>query len=51
MASEKDSILSCLRNDPSLSRFVTEGSATGRQLGTGSYGLVEEVSRIQDCRA
>lgn len=33
-----------LQNDPNLTRYVVEGRATGRQLGTGSYGSVEEVS-------
>jgi hypothetical protein len=32
-----------LRNDRQLARFVLEGRATGKQLGTGSYGSVEEV--------
>ena len=32
-----------LQNDPNLGRFVVEGVATGRQLGIGSYGSVEEV--------
>ena len=32
-----------LRNDRNLARFVVEGRATGKQLGTGSYGSVEEV--------
>ena len=32
-----------LRNDPNIAHFVVEGTATGRQLGAGSYGAVEEV--------
>ena len=32
-----------LRNDPNIAHFVVEGGATGRQLGVGSYGSVEEV--------
>ena len=32
-----------IRNDRNLARFVVEGRATGKQLGTGSYGSVEEV--------
>ena len=32
-----------LQNDPNISPFVVEGIATGRQLGVGSYGSVEEV--------
>ena len=32
-----------LRNDPNIAHFVVEGDATGRQLGIGSYGSVEEV--------
>ena len=36
--------LSALRDDPNLARFVLEGTATGKQLGNGSYGSVEEVS-------
>ena len=35
--------LQALRNDRNLARFVVEGRATGNQLGTGSYGSVEEV--------
>ena len=35
--------LHSLRNDRNLARFVVDGRATGRQLGTGSYGSVEEV--------
>ena len=35
--------LRALRNDRNLARFVVEGRATGKQLGTGSYGSVEEV--------
>ena len=33
-----------LRNNPDIARFVIEGEANGRQLGTGSYGSVEEVN-------
>ena len=33
-----------LRNNQDLARFVIEGEGNGRQLGTGSYGSVEEVS-------
>ena len=40
MAQER---LHTLRNDPNLARFVVEGKATGKQLGSGSYGSVEEV--------
>ena len=36
--------LSGLRNNQDFARFVIEGEANGRQLGTGSYGSVEEVS-------
>ena len=32
-----------LSSDPNIARFVVEGIATGKQLGTGSYGAVEEV--------
>ena len=35
--------LRALRNDRNLARFIVEGRATGKQLGTGSYGSVEEV--------
>ena len=37
--------LRALRNDRNLARFVVEGRATGKQLGTGSYGSVEEVCK------
>ena len=42
--------LSSLRNDRNLARFVIEGRATGRQLGTGSYGSVEEVRKGHESR-
>ena len=32
------------QNDPNIARFVVEGTSTGRQLGVGSYGSVEEVN-------
>lgn len=32
-----------LTNDRNLRRFVVEARPTGKQLGTGSYGSVEEV--------
>ena len=35
--------LRTLQNNRQLARFVQEGRATGKQLGTGSYGSVEEV--------
>ena len=35
--------LRALQNNRQLARFVQEGRATGKQLGTGSYGSVEEV--------
>ena len=35
--------LRALREDRHLARFVIEGRATGKQLGTGSHGSVEEV--------
>ena len=38
--------LRALRNNHQLSRFVVEGRVTGKQLGTGSYGSVEEVGVI-----
>ena len=34
-----------LREDGELARFVVKGKVTGRQLGSGCYGSVEEVSR------
>ena len=43
MAQRQRQRLRALRNDPNLARFVVEGIATGKQLGTGSYGAVEEV--------
>ena len=30
-------------NNRDIARFILEGRATGKQLGTGSYGSVEEV--------
>ena len=35
--------LRALVNDRNLRRFVVQARPTGRQLGTGSYGTVEEV--------
>ena len=35
--------LRALRDNRQLARFMVEGRATGKQLGTGSYGSVEEV--------
>ena len=35
--------LRALANDRNLRRFVVQARSTGRQLGTGSYGTVEEV--------
>ena len=40
-----DQGLHTLRNNPDIARFVIEGEANGRHLGTGSYGSVEEVSK------
>ena len=37
-----------LRDDRQLARFVIEGRATGKQLGTGSYGSVEEVKTCRN---
>ena len=45
MAQRQRQRLRALRNDPNLARFVVEGVTTGKQLGTGSYGAVEEVRR------
>ena len=46
MAQRQRQRLRALRNDPNLARFVVEGVTTGKQLGTGSYGAVEEVRRL-----
>ena len=35
--------LRALREDRHLAHFIIEGRATGKQLGIGSYGSVEEV--------
>ena len=35
--------LRALREDRHLARFVIAGRTTGKQLGAGSYGSVEEV--------
>ena len=39
--------LHALRDNPDIANFVIEGESNGRQLGTGSYGSVEEVSQKQ----
>ena len=36
-----------LSNDRNLQRFVVQARPSGRQLGTGSYGTVEEVQLLQ----
>ena len=36
--------LRTLRDNRQLARYIVEGRATGKQLGTGSYGSVEEVA-------
>ena len=36
-----------LANDRNLRRFVVQTRPTGRQLGTGSYGTVEEVVKME----
>ena len=38
--------LRALRDNRDLARFTVAGRATGKQLGTGSYGSVEEVNSI-----
>ena len=43
MAQRQRQRLRALRNDPNLRPYVQEGTATGEQLGTGSYGSVVEV--------
>ena len=35
--------LRTLRDNRQLARFVVDGRATGKKLGNGSYGSVEEV--------
>ena len=39
--------LRALQNNRQLARFIVQGRATGKQLGTGSYGSVEEVARYE----
>ena len=34
---------SALQNDANIAQFLVEGHFVGRELGTGSYGSVEEV--------
>ena len=43
MAQRQRQRLLALRNDRNLGPYVQEGTATGKQLGTGSYGSVVEV--------
>ena len=43
MALRQRQRLLALRNDRNLRPYVQEGTATGEQLGTGSYGSVVEV--------
>ena len=35
-----------LQNNPELAQFIVGGVSTGRQLGVGSYGSVEEVAML-----
>ena len=34
---------SALQNDANIAQYLVEGHFVGRELGTGSYGSVEEV--------
>ena len=43
MAAQQRGRFGALVNDRNLRRFVVEARETGRHLGTGSYGAVEEV--------
>ena len=43
MAQRQRQRLLALRNDPNLRPYVQIGTATGKQLGAGSYGSVVEV--------
>ena len=43
MAQQQRHCLLALRNDRNLRMYVQQGTATGKQLGTGSYGSVVEV--------
>ena len=45
MAQRQRQHLLSLRNDRHLAPHIQEGTATGKQLGTGSYGLVIEVRK------
>ena len=45
MAQRRRRRLRDLRNDQNLAQFMLEGTVTGKQLGTGSYGSVEEVGK------
>ena len=36
--------LRALSNDRDLRRFIVQAETTGKNLGTGSYGSVEEVT-------
>jgi hypothetical protein len=41
----KSAIAGAFRSDPELKEFVLQGlTLSGRELGAGSYGSVEEVS-------
>ena len=46
MAQRQRQRLLALRNDRNLRPYVQEGTATGEQLGTGSYGSVVEVDSL-----
>ena len=47
MAQQQRQRLLALRNDRNLRPYVQEGTATGEQLGTGSYGSVVEVLKTK----
>ena len=49
MARRQRQRLLALRNDRNLAPYVQEGTATGEQLGTGSYGAVVEVRLHGNC--
>ena len=47
MAAQRRGRFGALANDRNLRRFVVNARPTGRHLGTGSYGAVEEVCSIK----
>ena len=50
MALSRQEIQVQFRSDQNFVNFVVDGKATGKKLGCGSYGSVEEVSHLENLK-